>query len=229
MDVWGPRAAVSVPSTRSITRISLPAGRIVGESSPGAVGAPLRFRGDGNTLLIGDSVRRQIITVDWRTGAVLARLPVPVQPGHFCFNDNGGQMFVSGAGADAVVIVAPYQNEVYETIPAGRAPGAMTTSNVRNLLLVCNPSVGDLTILNVDTRSLAASVHVGDTPADVLVTPDGEYAMTVNSGSGSVAVIRLSTVLNRGQNELTARGIKPLFTMFPMITAPEGAAILPKA
>jgi hypothetical protein len=234
MDVWGERAAVSIPSARSIARISLPNGqashaRLIGQSAPGAAGAPLRFRADGNTLLMGDPARREIVTLDWRTGALETRLPVPVEPDHFCFNDNGGQMFVSGAGADAVAIVAPYQNEVYETIPAGRAPGAMATSDVRKLLLICNPSVGDLTILNIETRSLAASVHVGDTPTDVLVTPDGEYAMTINSGSGSVAVIRLSTVLNRGQNGLTARGIKPLFTMFPMITAPEGATILPTA
>ena len=227
IDVWHDQAAVSVPATQSVVRISLAGRRIIGKTETGAFGSPLRFRSDGKALLAGDSARRQIVNIDWDTGRLLARLPVGVQPKHFCFDDQGGQMFVSGPGGDFVAIVAPYQYEVYETIPAGRRPGPMAVSIPRNLLLVANPESGDLTLLDIYTRQLAASVHVGDTPGVVLVTPDGEYALVVSQGSGAVSVIRLTTVLNRGENALTARGIKPLFTVFPMTAQPGAALIIP--
>ena len=233
IDVWHDQAAVSVPATQCVVRISLAGRRAIGKTETGgkaetgAFGSPLRFRSDGKALLAGDSARRQIVAVDWDTGRLLARLPVGIQPKHFCFDDQGGQMFVSGPGGDFVVIVAPYQYEVYETIPAGRRPGPMAVSIPQNLLLVANPESGDLTLLDIYTRQLAASVHVGDTPGEVLVTPDGEYALVVSQDSGAVSVIRLKTVLNRGENALTARGIKPLFTVFPMAARPGAALIVP--
>jgi DNA-binding beta-propeller fold protein YncE len=233
IDVWQDeahtesRAAVSVPTAQSIVRISLSERRSIGHTETGAFGSPLRFRFDGKELLAGDTGRRQVICMDWQTGRLLARLPVGIQPKHFCYAANGGQLFVTGPGGDFVAIVAPYQYEVYETIPAGRSPGPMAVSAPQNLLLVANPENGDLTLLDIETRQLAASVHVGDTTGEVLVTPDGEYALIVSKDSGAVAVIRLTTVLNRGENALTARGIKPLFTVFPMTTAPGPALIVP--
>ncbi len=221
------RAAVSIPSAQSVMRISLTQRRAIGHTETGAFGSPLRFRWDGKELLCGDSARRQVVSIDWETGRLLARLPLGIQPKHFCFAEKGGQMFVSGPGADFVAIVAPYQYEVYETIPAGRSPGPMAVSIPQNLLVVANPEGGDLTLLDIYSRQLAASVHVGDTPGEVLVTPDGEYALVVSQDSGAVSVIRLTTVLNRGENALNVHGIKPLFTVFPMAAEPGAALIVP--
>jgi DNA-binding beta-propeller fold protein YncE len=229
MDIWSGYAAVSMPQRRSILRISVEERRAIGETARDAFGSPLRFRGDGKALLAGDAGARQVLSIDWETGRLAARLPVSIEPRRFCFDDGGGQMFVTGPGGDVVAIVAPYQYEVYETIPAGRKPGAMAVSTTpnQNLLLVANTEAGDVTILDIDSRQLAASVHVGDTPGELLTTPDGEYALAVGGASGAIAVIRLTTVLNQGENALTARGIKPLFTVFPMTAAPESAIIVP--
>ena len=95
-------------------------------------------------------------------------------------------MFVTGIGVDAVTIVNPYQNEVDQTVLAGRMPGAMAVSPKQNLLLVANQGGGDLTIMDIDTRHVEASVHIGENPGAVFVTPDGEYAMVVDRISGSV-------------------------------------------
>lgn len=235
MDLWSDGTsgngylAVSLPQRRSIARISVAERRAIGETAPNAFGSPLRFRQDGKALLAGDAAARQILSIDWETGRLQARLPVSIEPTRFCFDSGGGQMFVTGPGGDVVAIVAPYQYEVYETIPAGRKPGAMTisTTSNQNLLLVANAEAGDVTILDIDSRQLAASVHVGDAPGELLATPDGEYALAVDGASGEIAVIRLATVLNSGENALTARGIKPLFTVFPMTAAPEMAIIVP--
>jgi YVTN family beta-propeller protein len=130
-------------------------------------------------------------------------------------------MFVSGAGADVVAIVSPYQSEVGETILAGRTPGAMAVSDAGNLLFVTNPGSGDLTVLDIDTRHLSASVHVGEDPGEVLLTPDGEYALVVDRRSGNVSVVRIATVLD---HKVRA---KPLFTVFPTAADARSAIIVP--
>lgn len=134
-------------------------------------------------------------------------------------------MFVTGAGADVVAIVSPYQNEVAETILAGRTPYAMAVSGRRNMLFVTNPGSGDLTILDIESRGVFASVHVGEMPGEVLLTPDGEYALVLDQRSGNVSVVRLSTVLDRKNR--TSSPPSPLFTVFPTAADARSAVIVP--
>ncbi len=218
-------AAVSIPSRNSILRITIPDLKIAGATDVGVPCGPLRFRRDGKTILAGAATEREIVTVDGASGDLVTRLPLPIVPSRFCFNSNGGQMFVTGSGADVVAIVSPFQNEVYETILAGRTPCAMAVSDLRNLLFVTNLESGDLTILDIYTRSVSATVHVGENPGDVLLTPDGEYALAIDRKSGNVSVVRVTTVINPPNSSLAARVItKPLFTVFP--TAPEARSAI---
>jgi YVTN family beta-propeller protein len=221
VDLTDTLLALTIPATRSILRVALPG---LKPAAPTATGVPcetLRFRPDGKTILAGAPADRQIITVDSATGALLVRLPLPISPARFCFNSDGGQMFVSGAGEDSVAIVSPYQNEVGETMLAGRTPGAMAVSPTQNLLFVANSASGDLTILDIDTRHLSASVHTGGNPGEVLITPDGEYALVLDTQSGSVSVVRIPTVLDHKVKT------KPLFTVFPTAAAAHSAIIVP--
>ena len=218
-------AAVSIPSRNSILRVSLPDLKIERATDAGVPCGPLRFRRDGKTILAGAATEREIVTIDGASGDLVARLPLPIVPSRFCFNADGGQMFVTGSGGDVVAIVSPFQNEVYETILAGRTPCAMAVSDRRNLLFVTNIESGDLTILDIETRSVSATVHVGENPGDVLLTPDGEYALAIDRKSGNVSVVRVTTVINPPNSSLAARVItKPLFTVFP--TAPEARSAI---
>jgi YVTN family beta-propeller protein len=221
------QAALSIPSQNSIARVSLPAFRIAGVTDVGVPCAALRFRPDGKTILAGATAARQIVTIDSATGRLLARLPLPLAPSRFCFNGDGGQMFVTGAGQDAVTIVSPFQNEVDQTILAGRTPWAMAVSESRNLLFVTNRESGDLTILDIDTRTLAASVHVGENPSDVLLTPDGEYALVLDRRTGNVSVVRIPSVLGHDPGALGKARTKPLFTVFPTVSDARSAIIVP--
>lgn len=223
LDVNQGQAAVAIPSRNSIARVVLSGLKLTGATGVGVPCETLRFRRDGKTILAGASAAREIVSIDAATGKLLARLPLPIAPSRFCFNGDGGQMFVTGTGEDAVAIVSPFQNEVDQTILAGRTPYAMAVSDSRNLLFVTNMESGDLTILDIDTRSRAASVHVGENPGDVLLTPDGEYALVIDRRTGNVSVVRIPTVLDRKVRT------KPLFTVFPTAADARSAIIVPFA
>lgn len=222
LDVTEDLAAVASSADRSITRVVLSNGSAARMTGARFSCGVIRFRMDGKVILAGASTASEIIALDVASGALLARLPMAFIPARFCFNDDGGQMFVTGAGEDAIAIVNPYQSEVDQTIVAGRTPFAMAVSPRRKLLLVTNPGSGDLTILDIETRRLAASVHIGGDPGEVLVTPDEEYALVVSRAAGDVAVIRLNTVLDHKIRT------KPLFTVFAMAANPQSVAIVPK-
>ncbi len=221
LDTTEKTAAVTLPSKKSLVRIRLAEWKTAGVTETGAECRNVLFRKDGRTILAGAPASREVVTVDAGTGTLLARLPIAIAPARFCFNPDGGQMFVTGAGGDVVAIVSPYQNEVGETMLAGRTPAAMAVVERKNLLCVTNEESGDLTILDIDTRRLSASmVHVGETPGEVLVTPDGEYALVVDRKTGSVSVVRLVTVLDKKVKT------KPLFTVFPTATDARAALLV---
>ncbi|MDQ1470334.1 MAG: hypothetical protein QOJ99_1814 [Bryobacterales bacterium] len=218
--------AVTAPATGdSITRISLPDCRILSSTPAGSKCGVIRFRDDGKMILGGLPEAKQIVSIDAQTGKLLARLPLAFAPARFTFNSDGGQMFVTGASDDTLAIISTYQSEVDQTILAGRSPLGMAVSNTRNLLLVTNPGSGDLTILDIETRRLSASVHIGGNPGEVLITPgpDEEYALVISRDSGDVSVVRLRTVLDKSVKT------KPLFTVFAMGANPQSAVIVPRA
>jgi YVTN family beta-propeller protein len=225
LDVNGVLAAITVPSRNAILRVSVPDLKLAGSTDVGVPCGAVRFRRDGKTILAGAEAAREIVTIDALSGKFLTRLPLPVSPSRFCFNADGGQMFVTGTGQDALAIVSPFQNEVAETILAGRTPFGMAVLERRNLLFVTNPGSGDLTIIDIETRGVFASVHVGETPGDILLTPDGEYALVMDQRSGNVSVVRMATVLDHKAR--TNSPPSPLFTVFPTAADARSALIVP--
>jgi DNA-binding beta-propeller fold protein YncE len=186
----------------------------------------VRFRSDGRQLLVGSEAGRSLNIFDSGSLQTVVRLPLPMAPRHFCFNDNQGQLFISGEGVDAVAIVYPYRTEVAETMLAGRAPGAMQTIANPALLLVANPQTDSVTVLDFDNmgKKLVAVVQVGQEPREILITPDQQYALVLNGKSGDVAVIRIYALTDTSP----ARRYKPtpLFTLIPAGEGPVSAAVL---
>jgi len=182
----------------------------------------VRFQADAKQVLVGSRANRSLTIFDTATGRTAVRLPLPIEPANCCFSSDGGQMFVSGAGMDAVVIVYPYQTEVGETILAGRTPDGLAACSSPPYLFVANPESGTVTVLDIDTRKLVASVTVGQEPHRILITPDNRYALVLNRRSGNMAVIRIAAF---AQHRLRTDPA-PLFTMVPVGTLPVAAAVL---
>ncbi len=219
LDLTDSMVVVAGAADDSLVRVALPGGTVSGVARTGAGAGPILFRKDGNMILVGQPSVKGIVAVDAATGALVARLTLPFAPGRFAVNGDGGQMFVTGSPDDAIAIVNTYQVEVDQTIIAGRTPRGMAVAAGRNLLLLANPASGDVTILDIETRKLAASVHVGGEPGQILMTPDEEYGLVFN-GSGDVAVMRMQTVLDKKNKT------KPLFTMFSTGPSPQSAVVV---
>lgn len=185
---------------------------------PAADFGAVRFLADGKTLIVANRSDRLLSLYDVPGGRLITHLPLSVKPENLCFNSDGGQLFVTGEGMDAVVVVYPFRTpEVAETVLAGHAPGAMAASN--NFLFVASPESGDVSIINIPSRKVVAVVQVGSDPGFVAVTPDDQYALVLNRQSGDVAVIRVGAIT---PNRYKSAG---LLTVIPVGSRPVNAAV----
>jgi len=223
----GNRAAVTFRPGRAIALVSLDHSRVENTISMEAEPSFVLFRSDGKALVAGNGGQRSLTIFDVPTGKTVVRLPLAIDPRHFCMSPDGGQIFLSGDGMDAVAILFPYDTEIWQTVLAGHAPGAMAASDTTPpYLLVANPDTNSVTALNVDTQTLAALVQVGQWPCQIVITPDQKWALVLNAKSGDMAVIRLLS-LNAAQSQRVLRyKTAPIFTMVPVGENPVGAAVV---
>lgn len=186
----------------------------------------VRFRSDGRQILGAGPRSRMVSVADVATGRTVVRLPVGMEPRQFCFKADGGQLFVTGAGMDAVAIIHPYRTEVSETLLAGHAPGVMAASWIRpEYLFVANPGSDDVTVVDIETRRVVAAITVGQEPGHILFTPDNQYALVLNRRSGDLAVVRTASILGSRSKTVPHTRTAPLFTMIPVGLQPVSAVV----
>lgn len=224
-----PLAAVASRQDHSIVLASLADASIEHTLMAGDEPSLVRFRWDGLQVIAGSWRDKSATIFETAAAKTLVRLPLPLSPRHFCTSADGGQVFITGDGMDAVVVVFPSVTEVYQTILAGHAPGAMavTARDAKpSYLLVTNPDTDGITVLDIENYGLVAVVEVGRGPCQILITPDGQYALVLNAKSGDMAVVRLlalSTTPDGGHRRFKSA---PIFTLIPVGDRPVGAALV---
>jgi YVTN family beta-propeller protein len=228
-DPLGRWVAVSHGAARTITLLDLTGGtaaqtlRLTGD-----VGN-VRFQSDGRQLIAANLSDRMLAIYQPSGGRLVVNLPLAVRPDHFCFNSNGGQLFVTGEGMDAVVVVYPYYTpQVAETVLAGHSPGFMAASTLKGtspqFLFVANSKSGEVSILDVDGRRVVAVTPVGADPGYIMMTPDDRYALVLNQGSGDMAVIRVANIVRTiAQQRRSRKGA--IFMMIPVGSKPVSGAV----
>ena len=193
----------------------------------GAIGT-VRFQSDSKQLIAANLSERMLSVYQVAGRKLIVNLPLAVRPDHLCFNADGGQLFVTGEGMDAVVVVYPYYTpEVGETVLSGHTPGAMAASAGPDdgYLFVANASSGDVSILDIGTRKVVAVTPVGSGPGYVTITPDDQYALVLNQVSGDMAVIRIANI-TRTVREQRRWKKGALFMLIPVGSKPVSAAVM---
>lgn len=226
-----PDATFAAVSSASSVRLADLRSRTLGNplsadaAGTGDFGA-LRFLSDGKTLIAARPSARMLSLYDVATsirdsrGGLLTHLPLGLRPQQLCFSYDGGQLFVTGQGMDAVVIVYPYHTpEVGETVLAGHAPGALAASE--SLLFIASPESGQVTVMNIASHRVIGVVQVGSDPGFVAVTPGDQYALVLNRASGDMAVLSVRTIAANANRYKSAA----LLTVIPVGSRPVSAAV----
>jgi YVTN family beta-propeller protein len=213
----GKMAAVS--SDKAVHLVDLAARRLSPPLGQGNYG-PVEFLTDSKTLVAGNRGEKLLSAYSVEAKRLITHLPISVRPDQFCFSRDGGQLFVTGEGMDAVVVVYPFFTpQVGDTVLAGHAPGAMDVSE--DLLFVASPLSGDVSILSIATRKVIAVVPVGSDPGFIRVTANDQYALVLNRKSGDVAILSVPAISQKKNRYKTAA----LLTVIPVGSRPVSAAV----
>jgi hypothetical protein len=215
-----PAAAVALQSGELLF-LDLRTGAVHQAGAISADPGPLVFRSDGRLLLAADRTERALSVFDFATRDRLVDLPLALRPDRLCMLSNGGQIFLTGHGHDAVVIAYPYRTEIAQTTLSGRRPAEMAASEAPPYLFVSNPDAGSVTVFNIASQKVMAVTGVGIRPGPLAITPDQQYALVLHTGSGDLGVIRIASITSRRAKSA------PLFTMVPIGEQPVGMSIIP--
>ncbi|MBV9403875.1 MAG: hypothetical protein JO211_00915, partial [Acidobacteriaceae bacterium] len=229
MDVGqGGYVAVSTGSHGAVELFALSTGQHWRAQMSGKVGA-VRFRGDGQLLLVANLHDRSISVLSVPALQLVAELPLAMDPENLCFNSDQGQLFVSGQGMDGVAIVFPYGVlEVEQTVLAGRDPGVMACSANPAYLFVGSNSGSDICILDINRRKVIGIVDAGYQPTYITTTPDSQYALVLDASAGVLAVIHIS-VIRADFKAVSSKSGASLFTMLSVGDKPVHVAVVPRA
>ena len=226
MDVAStPYVAISTGEQGLVELFDLTRGQRWRAQMSGKVGA-VRFRGDGQLLLVANLHERSLIALSVPALDVIAELPLAMRPENLCFNADQGQLFISGEGMDGVAIVFPYDIlEVEQTVLAGRDPGVMACSASPAYLFVGGNSGSDVCILDIDTRKMIAIVDAGYQPTYITTTPDSQYALVLDQSAGVLAVIHVP-VIRVDFKAVSGKSGASLFTMLTVGDKPVHLAVV---
>jgi len=210
--------AVSHPDNGSVTLLDLDGRSFTTVVQLGGRPQTVRFRSDGEMLLVANTQDRVLTSLRMPGGRVVSSLPLAVRPDYLCFNQDNGQLFITGEGADAAVVVFPFPfPQVAETVLAGSDPGPMAASS--QYLFVANARSGDVSILDIPSRKVIAVAPVGSEPAYIAITPNSEFALILNRKSGDMAVLRIGTIRTERDKRT------PILTIVPIGSNPRSAAV----
>jgi len=189
-------------------------------------GDAARARSDSKQLIAANLSQRMLSIFDVPRRRLVVNLALSVRPEHLCFKSDGGQLFVTGEGMDAVVVVYPYYTpQIAQTVLAGYNPGAMAVSISPGYLFVANPKSADVSILDIETSKVLMITPVGSEPSYIAITPDDRYALVLNQASGDMAVIRIPNVTSAAREQRRWKK-GPLFTLIPVGSKPVSATVV---
>jgi len=224
-----PYAAIGSRQDCAITLVSL---RGAGQRSIAAGAEPslVAFRKDGKLVLAGSRPGRNLSIFDVATGRTVVRLPLPLGPRYFQSNPDGW-LFITGDGMDAVAIVFPFSTEVWQTVLAGHAPGAMAVAQgSTEYLLVANPDSDSITVLDLAVPKLIGVIGVGQSPCQILLTggkrPYEQFVLVLNQKSGDMAVVRMLALSEPQLSSKPRLKSVSLLTMIPVGEGPVSADVV---
>jgi PQQ-dependent catabolism-associated beta-propeller protein len=151
-----------------------------------------------------------VTVLDADSGNTVATIPVGKRPRGIKLSHDGSRLYVAVSGvpkcppsvpdeecaklerdlrADGVAVIDTRSLKLVRLLKAGSDPEQFDLSRDGTRLFISNEDTSTLSVLNVATGGLEASVPVGHEPEGVRVSPDGRWVIVTNETGNSVTVV----------------------------------------
>lgn len=151
-----------------------------------------------------------VTVLDAGTGNTLGTIPVGKRPRGIKLSHDGARLYVAVSGlpkcppsvpdaqcaklkhdlqADGIAVIDTHSLELTKLLKAGSDPEQFDLSKDGKRLFIANEDASTMSVLNVATGALEATVPVGHEPEGVRVSPDGRWVVVTNETGNSVTVV----------------------------------------
>lgn len=192
----------------------------------------LRPSADGAWVAVADMQGGTVSLIDTATFQVES-IEVGAAPVQVAFAPDGGALYVTLNGADAVAKVNLASRTVVGTAAVGDEPVQVYVTPDSRLVLVANQGSADspsttLSILDAASMREVAQVETGQGAHGVAVEPEGRYAYVTNLYGNTLTVVDLAepTVVATVPTGASPNGVS-FSTLAPAAAAPEIALPVP--
>jgi YVTN family beta-propeller protein/VCBS repeat-containing protein len=147
---------------------------------------------DGTAAYVTDFFGGTVSVINTATNAVTT-IPVGANPTGVVFSPNGNTAYVASRGTGVLSVINTVTNSV-TNISVGSQPFGVALSPNGSTAYVTNDlSSGTVSVVDLATKQITATVGVGSFPKGIAVSPDGSTAYVANLASSSVSVINTAT------------------------------------
>jgi serine/threonine-protein kinase len=161
--------------------------------------APIRVGERPNSVRVAATGARAFVTstgsgtvaiIDTATNTVAATVVVGGFVDGIALSPDGGRLYAGIADTGTVVTIdTATARQIGRPIKVGDQPYGMAISTDGRRLYVPNFGSDDLSVVDITTETVLATVPVGDAPVGIVVGPDGTRLYVTNLDGGTVSVV----------------------------------------
>jgi uncharacterized repeat protein (TIGR01451 family) len=157
-----------------------------------AIGVPASAMA-GPTAYVANQQDDNVSVIDTATNAVVATVPVGVNPFGVAVTPDSSRAYVGNAGSQDLSVIDTATNAVFAIIPVGVEPDGIAISPDGTRAYVPTVSSDSVLVIDTATNTVVTTIPVGTNPYDVAFSPNGTRAYVPNAGTNDVSVIDTAT------------------------------------
>ncbi|NUP95380.1 MAG: YncE family protein [Planctomycetaceae bacterium] len=186
---------VTDAGSSSVLALERATGQVVGTYKAGAAPAALVMTRDRRRLWIANEGDGSLSEVDVRQGSSQSVVPISFQAAtcDIASADRDRWLVAANRELDTVTLLSSSGASVTH-INVGRNPVRVASAPDLQRVFVANQGSDSLSVIDLASRAVSATVAVESRPVDVEVDPDGELAFVAHANSPNLLVLDAQTL-----------------------------------
>ena len=187
----GARLVVSNEDADEASLVEVASGEIFRTVPVGREPEGVRISPDGALAYVTGETDHDVTVLDTASGEELARIGVGHRPRDAVFTPDGSFAYVSSEidGTVSEIVVGEHRVSRTFALPEGSLSMGVALSPDARRLYVANGRAKTVSVVDLESGEVTATVEVGERPWGIVASPDGRFLYTANGPSNDVSVV----------------------------------------